>query len=138
MRKLGIWNFQAFMNSKKNSCRGNYMRKYGIQFFYIVKRAIQIWKPFDISDRPAILFCTFDFKAKVLSAISCLLSLLSTKIIAIGKKHCQYFSDQIWSSLIRTSPKLRVYLIFLHCIVRKSDWNLEIIFDICRLQNAIV
>ena len=23
------WNFQAFMNSKKNSCRGNYMRKYG-------------------------------------------------------------------------------------------------------------
>ena len=24
-----IWNFQAFMNSKKNSCRGNYMRKYG-------------------------------------------------------------------------------------------------------------
>ena len=26
-----IWNFQAFMNSKKNSCCGNYMRKYGIQ-----------------------------------------------------------------------------------------------------------
>ena len=24
-----IWNFPAFMNSKKNSCRGNYMRKYG-------------------------------------------------------------------------------------------------------------
>ena len=24
-----ISNFQAFMNSKKNSCRGNYMRKYG-------------------------------------------------------------------------------------------------------------
>jgi len=25
-----IRNFQVFMNSKKNSCRGNYMRKYGI------------------------------------------------------------------------------------------------------------
>ena len=24
--------FQAFMNSKKNSCRGNYMRKYGNYF----------------------------------------------------------------------------------------------------------
>ena len=24
-----IGNFEAFMNSKKNSCRGNYMRKYG-------------------------------------------------------------------------------------------------------------
>ena len=24
-----IWKFQAFMNSKKNSCRGNCMRKYG-------------------------------------------------------------------------------------------------------------
>ena len=32
MRKLLIWNFQAFTNSKKNSCRGNYMRKYGIYF----------------------------------------------------------------------------------------------------------
>ena len=31
-----IWNFQAFMNSKKNSCRGNYMRKYGIWFIYIL------------------------------------------------------------------------------------------------------
>ena len=32
-RKLNeeiIWIFQAFMNSKKNSCRGNYMRKYSI------------------------------------------------------------------------------------------------------------
>ena len=27
-----IWNFQAFMNSKKNSCRGNYMRKCGIRY----------------------------------------------------------------------------------------------------------
>ena len=25
--------FSSFMNSKKNSCRGNYMRKYGIYFF---------------------------------------------------------------------------------------------------------
>ena len=25
-----IRNFKAFMNSKKNSCRGNYMRKYGV------------------------------------------------------------------------------------------------------------
>ena len=24
-----IWNFQAFMNSKKNSCHGNFMMKYG-------------------------------------------------------------------------------------------------------------
>ena len=31
-----IWNFQAFMNSKKNSCRGNYMRKYGMWFFDIL------------------------------------------------------------------------------------------------------
>ena len=29
-----MWNFQVFMNSKKNSCRGNYMRKYGIQNFW--------------------------------------------------------------------------------------------------------
>ena len=25
-----VWNFQAFSNSKKNSCHGNYMRKYGM------------------------------------------------------------------------------------------------------------
>ena len=30
MKKYGVWNSQAFMNSKKNSCRGNYMRKYGM------------------------------------------------------------------------------------------------------------
>ena len=29
-----IWNVKAFMNSKKNSCRGNYMRKYGIYSMY--------------------------------------------------------------------------------------------------------
>ena len=28
-------NFQAFMNSKKNSCRGNYMRKYGIYLVFL-------------------------------------------------------------------------------------------------------
>ena len=26
-----IWIFQGFTNSKKNSCRGNYMRQYGMQ-----------------------------------------------------------------------------------------------------------
>ena len=29
-----IWNFQALMNSKKNSCRGNYWRKYGTSFIF--------------------------------------------------------------------------------------------------------
>ena len=31
-RTVYIWNFQAFMNSKKNSCRNNCMRKYGRLF----------------------------------------------------------------------------------------------------------
>ena len=30
LNEESIWNFQAFMNSKKHSCHGNYMRKYGI------------------------------------------------------------------------------------------------------------
>ena len=42
-----VWNVQAFMNSKNNSCRGNYMRKYGNWF----PSPKQIHEPKHISDK---------------------------------------------------------------------------------------
>ena len=48
-----IWNCQAFMNSKKNSCRGNYMRKYGM---YNVQTFIANITPNDIMGN---MYCCF-------------------------------------------------------------------------------
>ena len=41
-----IWNFQTFMNSKKNICQRNYMRKYGIcnsYFDYLWRANVNYW-----------------------------------------------------------------------------------------------
>ena len=61
-RKLNaetIWNFQAFMNSKKNTCRSNYMRKYGshnvhmnlpiLHLFKVVSAWKLLWPSFNFS-----------------------------------------------------------------------------------------
>ena len=37
-----IWNFQGLKIPKKNSCRGNYMRKYGMYIYLKLKKFIQI------------------------------------------------------------------------------------------------
>ena len=45
--------FQAFMNSKKNSCRGNYMRKYGMSYNRTDKKPGYILCPV-----PSLLYVT--------------------------------------------------------------------------------
>ena len=59
-----IWIFQGFTISKKNSCRGNYMRKYGIWNFHCMTFVHPCDRRMTIilltMSRKLIFFCGFD------------------------------------------------------------------------------